>query len=122
MEKIMDLKLESDADQVAALTLAGPVTQAQVSMAHEPVSQLLGATAYNRTLLLDLGHAEHIDSTGLNWLLILHRRTREAGGRLVLHSIPPLVDNVLKVLRLNLVFEIAPNKEAAQRLIAGGAA
>jgi anti-anti-sigma factor len=118
----MDLSVRSKENNLADVHLGGPITQAHVSPAQEPLAAALGPGAYAYKVLLDLSHTEHVDSSGVNWLLTLHRRTSEQGGRLVLHSLPPLVDNVLKVLRMNLVFEIAANKEAAQQLVEGDAA
>src|SRR5690606_38742591 len=109
-------------NNVADVLLAGPITQAQLSPTQEPLVGVLGPNAYSHQILLDLKNSDHIDSSGVNWLLTLHRRARENGGRLVIHSVPPLVDNVLKVLRMNLVFEIAPSRAEAFSKIAGDAA
>jgi anti-anti-sigma factor len=115
----MDLSVRANANNIADIQVGGPITQAHVSPTQEPLAAALGTGAYAHRVLLDLSHAEHVDSSGVNWLLTLHRRTKEHGGRLVLHSLPPLVDNVLKVLRMNQVFEIAPNKEQARKLVEG---
>src|SRR5690606_5384878 len=104
----MDLSVQSVENNVAELQASGPITQAGISPTEDVVAKALGPSAYRHKILLDLKNSDHIDSSGVNWLLTIHRRTREQGGRLVLHSVPPLVDNVLKVLRMNLVFEIAP--------------
>lgn len=115
----MDLNVLAVNNNVADVQLAGPITQMQLSPLQEPLVALLGPNAYRHAILLDLKNSDHIDSSGVNWLLTLHRRAREQGGRLVLHSLPPLVDNVLKVLRMTLVFEIAPSREAAFQMLAG---
>jgi anti-anti-sigma factor len=118
----MDLSIAAVENNVADVQVSGAITQAQLSPSQEPLSVALGPNAYNHKILLDLTNSDHIDSSGVNWLLTMHRRARENGGRLVIHSVPPLVDNVLKVLRMNLVFEIAPSREEAFRMIAGDAA
>lgn len=115
----MKLTVKSDQDNVAEIDVAGPVTQDLLAVAGDALTKALGPSAYSRKLLLDLRNAEHIDTSGINWLLTMHRRARDAGGRLVLFSIPPLVDNVLRVLRMHTVFEIAPNREDARSLLGG---
>jgi anti-anti-sigma factor len=54
-----------------------------------------------------------IDSSGVNWLLQRRSRFRQEGGRLVLHSLPPTIENVLKMLRMQRVLEIAEDEASA---------
>lgn len=115
----MNLSLQSVDDHWAEAQVSGPINQAQMAINGEPLATALGTNPYARSVLLDMSGAEMIDSSGVNWLLTVHRRMRENGGRLVLHSLPPIVDNVLKVLRMNQVFEIALNVDEARRLVAG---
>lgn len=115
----MNLTVKSVADGIADVQIAGSINQAHLSQNQEPLSAALGPNTYEHRILLDLNNTEFIDSSGVNWLLIVHRRMRENGGRLVLHSLPPMVENVLKVLRMNLVFEIAPSRDDARRLVEG---
>ena len=67
-------------------------------------------------LLLDLGAADFIDSSGLSWLLMWHKRYASAGAKLVLHSIPPMVGDVLRMMRLDSVFNIAADEKAARAI------
>ncbi|HTN75935.1 MAG TPA: STAS domain-containing protein, partial [Pirellulaceae bacterium] len=115
----MDVSVQSVVGNQAEVRVAGAINQAQFSVTTEPLAQALGPQAYSQQVLLDLSASEMLDSSGVNWLLIIHRRTRESGGRLILHSLPPLVENVLKVLRMTLVFEIADDLAAARQLVAG---
>jgi anti-anti-sigma factor len=116
----MNLSLQSSAAGPVEVAVAGPVTQAQVAVIDDPLVKLAGAEIYGRQILFDLRDTELIDTSGISWLLKNHRRAREAGGRLVLHSLPPIVDNVLKVLRMNQVFEIAADRAEALSLLEGG--
>jgi anti-sigma B factor antagonist len=117
----MIVSVKSDQNNVAEVAVSGPITQSLLTAGAEPLTAALGSGAYSRQLLLDLRQTEHIDTSGINWLLIMHRRAREAGGRLILFGVPPMVDNVIKVLRMNSVFEIAPTREDAERLLKGDA-
>jgi anti-anti-sigma regulatory factor len=58
-------------------------------------------------------------SSGINWLIASNRIFNQAGGRLVLHSLPPMVRNALQLMRMSLILNIA-NDEAAARAMALG--
>jgi anti-anti-sigma factor len=61
------------------------------------------------------------DSSGVNWLLVAQKRIHEQGGKLVLHSLSPIANNVLKVLNLHSVFQVAESEAAALRMLGGDA-
>jgi anti-anti-sigma factor len=115
----MKLALKSSNEFFADIAVSGTVTQSDVSPTAEPLQRLLGISAFDRGVLLDLSRAEFIDSSGVNWLLNVHRRTGEAGGKLVLYAVAPIVDSVLKVLRMHQVFEMAATQEEARQRIQG---
>jgi anti-anti-sigma factor len=85
----------------------------------EPIGKLLGGGCYAERLLLDLHLVETIDSSGVSWLLVCQRKFRTAGGMLVLHSLSPFVQDVVKVLNMRLVFTIADSEQAALALVRG---
>ena len=72
-----------------------------------------------RPLLLDLTGADFIDSSGLSWLLMWHKRYCTAGTKLILHSIQPMVFDVLRTMRLDSVFHIAPDENAGREMAEG---
>lgn len=115
----MDLSFQQDSGGLILVHVRGKVTQDKVSSFTEPLSQKLGASCYSQKVLLDLAQAEYIDSSGVSWLLVCHKRFRENGGKLILFGIPPMVANVFKVLRMDAVFEIAPDKTGALKLALG---
>jgi anti-anti-sigma regulatory factor len=47
---------------------------------------------------------------------------RQAGGKLVLHSYSPIVSNVLRVLKLERVLDLAENALAAEKTAMGATA
>jgi len=114
----MKLSIVQDDGQSVRVAVNGPITQREVSPLHEPLQELLGPGAYGRTVRLDLSGANVLDSSGVGWLLTCHKRMREAGGRLTLAAPHPIVSNVLRVLKLDKVFEIEPS---AAKATAGGA-
>jgi anti-anti-sigma factor len=117
----MQLVLHSDDGNYLHMRLKGRVTQKELPADEDLFVTQLGPDAYARKVLLDMQESEFLDSSGVSWLLVSHKRFRERGGRIVLHSIPPLVGNVLKVLRMNQIFLIAENEQAAVRMAEGAA-
>lgn len=109
----MKLSIDSDDGYTVNLKIAGNVNQQEIAMLADPVSDLLGPEAYRRRVCMDLGNAGFLDSSGINWLILSHKRFREQGGRLVLHSLPPMVMNVIKILKMQKVFDIADSPQAA---------
>jgi anti-sigma B factor antagonist len=115
----MDVKIVTDDGNVVRLLVSGRIAQKQTDADDEPIAKLLGKEGYGRKALLDLGQAEYIDSSGVSWLLVAHKRFRSAGGKIVVYNIPPLVLNVLKVLRMQLVFDLAGDENEAVRKVEG---
>jgi anti-anti-sigma factor len=118
----MDLSIVSQDGDVAVLKIRGRVTQRQLSNSPDALADLLGPDVYVRKVLLDMRDAEFLDSSGISWLLISHKRFREKGGRLVLFAVPPMVMNVLKILRMQLVFDLAGTHEEALQKAQGAQA
>ena len=111
----MEAIINSRAGGVCRMTLHGEVIQRQLRKFNDPLAAEGGET-YRQKVLCDMSGTKLLDSAGVSWLLVAHKRCREQGGRFVLHSIPQLVMNVLLVLRLNLVFDIADNEASALKL------
>lgn len=118
----MEIKIESnnsDGD-VRRLRLTGRLVQSELARQSEAVEQSLAVGGKPRAVLLDLSDADFIDSSGLSWLLVWHKRHRAAGGRLILHSLPSLVMDVVKMMRLDLVLDLADDEDAALAMARGG--
>ena len=79
----------------------------------KPFEDLLGPDGYTRSVLVSLAEITYIDSSCLGWLLINHKRFCAAGGRLVVHSIPPSVMEILGLVRFELVLYVAEDEQAA---------
>jgi anti-sigma B factor antagonist len=65
---------------------------------------------------LDLDKTGYIDSSGIGWLVGCHRRFTAAGGRLILHSVPPMVEQVIHLLKLQKLLNIKCDLEDAMAL------
>ena len=112
----MKLSIEEDVPSHVQVKVEGNVTQRDLEKLADPLSDLLGPGVYDRLVLINLGDSKYIDSSGVGWLLACHKRFRTHGGKLVLHSLQPLVANVLHILRLDSLFHIAANRQAALEL------
>jgi anti-anti-sigma factor len=78
----------------------GPISLKDWPQGEDPLVKLLGPNCYGRKVHLNLNKTPYIDSLGVGWLIMTHKRFEEAGGTLRLHSITPMVDHILKLLRL----------------------
>jgi len=115
----MELTIRSDDRDVLLLEVRGPVTQNSLASPPEPLSTLCGGEVYRRKVVLGMGQTAFIDSSGLGWLLGCNKRFREASGMLVIHSVPPLVLDVIKVMRVDRVLKIAEDEQAALAMTRG---
>ena len=63
-------------------------------------------------VLMDLSEVEFMDSSGLSSLVAIMKRTRP-GGRLVLFGLRPGVEEILRLTRLDAVFQIRRSEAEA---------
>lgn len=115
----MQLIVIADDKEVVRLQCAGEITQNDVQNRRDPVEALLGWGGYSRKVLLNLDKTTYIDSSGISWLLTLHKHFNQAGGKLVLHSVPPAVRQVMQLLRIPMVLHVVNDEATAQKLVAG---
>ena len=107
-------------DEVLTLGAGDRIAAAELPSGEDAITAQLGAEGFAQTVLFDLSRTMYLDSAGINWLLGFNRRFREAGGRLVLHSLTPMASQIIRLMRLDRVFQIADDAAAARHLITGG--
>ncbi|HEY0984328.1 MULTISPECIES: STAS domain-containing protein [unclassified Schlesneria] len=115
----MKFKIKEDRDDVVQVSIEGCLNQQDVAPPIDPIRALLGPSAYQKTVLLDMRDSSYLDSLCIGWLLSCHKRFREQGGKLVIHSLPTVAANVISLLRLNTVFQMADDSEKALQLARG---
>ena len=115
----MKLTVDSEEGTILRLKAQGEIAQGALNMDKEPVAALVGDEGYGKTILLDLADVDFIDSRGISWLLVCHKRCAAAGGKLILHSLSRMVMDVMRVMRLNLVLIIAENEAAGLAMARG---
>jgi len=111
----MKLSIATEEGQNVCVAISGNVTQRELGPIQEPLIDLLGPSGYSRLVRLDLSGTSFMDSSGVGWLLTCHKRMKQAGGKLTLLAPHPVVANVLKVLKLEKVFEIEPASAGGPR-------
>ena len=109
----MKVNLVSTDQSPICVEVSGNITQRDVSPFSEPLGDVIGHDAYGKHVIIDMRAVEVLDSSGVNWLLSCHKRFKESGGKIVLHSVSPVALNVLKVLSMHLVLQIADTKDKA---------
>ena len=115
----MELKrLPNDGD-VVRLELVDRLIKGDPSLDREHVAGIVGNGGFSNKVLLCLAETDFIDSSGLWWLLECHKQFSKAGGRLVIHSVPPQVMDTLMMMRLELVLRLADDEAAALGLVRG---
>jgi stage II sporulation protein AA (anti-sigma F factor antagonist) len=115
----MRMSLVSSEGDIVRLRCEGNISQRDIDPGSDPIEGLLGAGCYKHKVLLSLEHTHYVDSSGVGWLMGRHKQFLSEGGRLVLHSIPPMVSQVLHLLRMSLILHMAADESAALVLAAG---
>jgi anti-anti-sigma factor len=115
------MKLSQIADDGTLLHVRceGPVSLAGLTPHSDLLAEVLGPAYAARKVLLDMERTEFIDSAGVGWLIGNHKRFTAGGGVLVLYSVPPRIMQVLQILSMHLVFNIAANVVSARAVALG---
>lgn len=113
----MKLNKASEEGSLVRLQVDGQITQRDFSPGGDPLADLLGPDIYTRQVLIDLSRSPMVDSSGIGWLIAAHKRFKDRGGQLVVHSFPPVVANTLRLLKMERVLKLAPNARDAEALV-----
>jgi len=65
------------------------------------------------TLVLDLSALEYVSSAGLRCFMLAAKDAQARGGRVLLAALQPVVAEIFKISRFNLLFEIFPTLREA---------
>jgi len=79
----------------------------------DPLQVLLGPHCYSHKVLLNLERSQVVVTSGISWLIGSHQRFKQAGGCLVLFSVPAAVMDVLNFVRLTTMLNIAQSEKTA---------
>ena len=83
----------------------------------ESLDELLSPGFCACQVALSLANVGSVESRRISWLVGVHKRFCEEGGKLVVHSVRPLPMDALRFLRLDQVLHVADDEAAARRLL-----
>jgi anti-sigma B factor antagonist len=99
-------------DGVAVLDLSGRITLGEGSVQiRDAIRELLGKG--RKSILLDLGEVNYIDSSGLGELVSAYTSARNQGAALKLLKLTKKVHDLLQLTKLYTVFDIYDDEAAA---------
>src|SRR5262249_8439869 len=97
-------------DQTVVMNVQGRLDANSWALYAQRLYQVLEVSPF---IVINLARADFLDSAALGALVALANRARTLGGRLWLAAVPPHIQHVLAVLKLDLFFEIADDVELA---------
>ena len=101
-----------EVDGVAVLDLSGRITLGEGSVQiRDAIRDLLGKG--QKSILLDLGEVNYIDSSGLGELVSAYTSARNQGAALKLLKLTKKVHDLLQLTKLYTVFDIYDDEAAA---------
>jgi anti-anti-sigma factor len=115
----MELKAIPGDEDLLRVQVTGKIVEGDTGPENDPIRPLLDERGYAGKVLVDLAECDFISSSGLALLLVWHKRFTEGGGKLVIHSVPNQVMEVFKILRMELVLNLARDKNAAAEQVRG---
>ena len=95
-------------DGIAVLSPSGRIDTTTSPRLDETLTQVVGGGA--RDVIVDFAACDYISSAGLRVLLVLAKRMRGAGGRLVLCGMPAPVRQVFDLAGFAPLFTISPSR------------
>ena len=96
---------------VDVATLPARLVMANAAATRKQIQQRVGAGS--KLLVLDLGEAGFVDSSGLSVLVSALKAVRNVGGEVVLLNLTDGVRALIELTRMHEVFEIFGDRDAA---------
>jgi len=100
-----------DVQGVIVMDLVGRLTSSDGGILAERVARLL--TEGHTQFVLNLGHMNYMDSSGLGDVVSCYSKVRKAGGTVKLAQTTDRIKDLLAITRLVTVFESFDTEEAA---------
>jgi anti-anti-sigma factor len=112
----MKLSVQTDDDGIVRMTNDGEIRLGDRLQEQSPIQSIVGQDCYKQKILLDLKNTSFIDSAGVGWLVKFHKLCQQSGGILVLHSLPPAIVAILRLLHMDRFLRIVEDEHAALAL------
>lgn len=112
----MRFEVQDTSDDCLHLLCVGEIRSPQEHAdGTDPLREAAGEGYTSKKALVDLSGATYISSNGVGWLLGLNQKFDADGGMLVLHSVPPMVQQIFTLMKLGDVLKLAENRSAAEQ-------
>jgi anti-sigma B factor antagonist len=112
------VKLDIRQDQqVTVISVEGEVDASTSTDLGDSLDQLLADG--HKKLVVDLQNVKFIDSSGLGALVRVYKHARSEASDICLASLQPPVKRVFELTRLDRVFDLHPDLDAAVRRLSG---
>jgi anti-anti-sigma factor len=82
-----------------------------------PLETVLGANWASNNVMISLEKTAFIDSSAIGWLIDAQRKSKAAGGKLVLHSAPARVRDVFDLLKMRVVLNLKDDENSARNFL-----
>jgi len=115
----MKINRLSDDGVIVRLESEGEIRLSDMGREGNPFEAALGRDGFTRKVLLDLEKTPYIDSSGVALLIRCHKKCADAGGQLIMHSIPPSIMQILKLLHMERHLHLVDNEKSAQAMALG---
>ena len=118
----MELQAKQESG-VVVLTPVGRIDHTHADAFQAALTPYLGGCSQGgAALIIDFSSVSYISSIGLRALMVAIKQVKAQGGRMVLAALTPLVLEVFKISRFDMVFEIFADRAAALAAVSPGGA
>lgn len=112
--------LSIEDDGIALLACEGELDGLQMNEGDTAdLQKLLGADWASRRVVLDMSGASYMDSAAIGWLLSLHKKLNDAGGRLVVCGVQLSIKRVIELMRIDRVVTLVDQRDDAVACVRG---
>ncbi|OHD63845.1 MAG: hypothetical protein A2176_12050 [Spirochaetes bacterium RBG_13_51_14] len=105
----MDITISNQTDDMAIVSISGKFTIEDVHPFKDKTGPLIKDTM--KTILMNLGEMEYIDSSGIGALILLTNSSKNLNIDLIIYNIQKEIMNVFKIAYLDKFFHIVPAAE-----------
>lgn len=111
------LASEENDQNVTELETSSEISQKYLTPEVDLLKGLLGDDVYQQKVMLDLSQSPFVDSSGVGWLIQCHKEFKAHGGKFVIHSVPPRLMQVFRLLKMEKVLHFADNRAQALKML-----
>lgn len=117
----MNVRLESiEQDGIVRLAANGAMTASEMAGDDKhPLAGVIGERWSTNRVVLSMSQTEYMDSTAIGWLLSCQKQFDRDGGKFVLHSISPSVQQIFDLLKVGRVLHVAEDEQQALQIARG---